>query len=133
MRKTSILLTSMLLLVGCAESVAVIGTGAGAANGKIVQSSLQSAASLGIKQQTGKTPLGHAFNYMNNHTTKEKQTECSSLAEKKELENCSTIKEKIASSEITTKEKDYFGNESANTFLSLRSSINKKSKIKYLD
>ena len=52
MRKIFILLVSMLLLVGCVESVAVIGTGA--ANGKVVQSSIQSGASYGLKKIKGK-------------------------------------------------------------------------------
>ena len=51
-------LTVLLLLNGCAESVALLGTSVGgASSGKIVQSSLNSAISYGIKQQTGKSPL----------------------------------------------------------------------------
>ena len=49
MKKIFILLASMFLLVGCIESVAVIG--GGATNGKLVQSSLQSAASYGVKKK----------------------------------------------------------------------------------
>ena len=61
MKKIFILLGSMFLLVSCVESVAVIGTGA--TNGKMVQSSLQSGVSFGIKKQTGKTPVQHALDY----------------------------------------------------------------------
>ena len=43
MKKIFILLTSMFLLVGCIESMALIS--GGAVNGKLVQSSLQSVAS----------------------------------------------------------------------------------------
>ena len=43
MRKIIILLTTMLLLNGCAESVALLGTSVnGVSNGKILQSSLNS-------------------------------------------------------------------------------------------
>mgnify|MGYP006085497949 CR=1 FL=1 len=49
MKKIFILLTSMFLLAGCIESVVVLG--GGATNGKIVQSSIQSAASYGMKKK----------------------------------------------------------------------------------
>ena len=49
MKKIFILLTLMILLVGCVESVAVIGTGA--TNGKIVQSTLQTGLSYEIKKK----------------------------------------------------------------------------------
>ena len=61
MKKLFLLLSSMFLLVGCIESVAVIG--GGAANGNIVQSSFQSGLSYGVKKQTGKSPLEHALAY----------------------------------------------------------------------
>ena len=134
MKKIFILLASIFFLTGCAESVAVLGTGistsVGAANGKMIPSSLQSAASLGVKKKTGKTPLGHALNYIDN---KKNLTECSSFNEKKEIEICLTEKEKITSGKIKIKEKRSFENQPMNISLSLQSSIDKKSKIKYLD
>ena len=51
MKKLFILLASMFLLVGCVESVALMG--GGAVNGKVVQSSFKSGASYGIKKITG--------------------------------------------------------------------------------
>ena len=58
--KIFVLLTTMLLLSGCAESVALLGSSiGGASNGKIVQSSFNSAISYGVKKQTGKAPLEH--------------------------------------------------------------------------
>ena len=57
MRKIIILFTTMFLLNGCAESIALLGTSiGGASNGKILQSSLNSAISYGVKKQTGKGP-----------------------------------------------------------------------------
>jgi hypothetical protein len=55
------LLITLFLLNGCAESVALLGTGA--TNGKIVQSSFNTVISYGVKKQTGKTPIGHAIAY----------------------------------------------------------------------
>ena len=55
------LLAALFLLNGCAESVALLSTGA--SNGRIVQSSLNSAISYSVKKQTGKTPLEHAIAY----------------------------------------------------------------------
>ena len=64
MKKIFGLLITLLLLNGCAESVALFGTSAGgASSGKLLQSSLNSAISYGVKKQTGKTPLEHALAY----------------------------------------------------------------------
>ena len=61
MKKISLLLSTIFLLNGCAESLALIGPGA--SNGRLFQSSLNSAISYGVKKQTGKTPLEHAIAY----------------------------------------------------------------------
>ena len=64
MKKIFGLLTALLLLNGCAESVALLGTSVGgASSGKILQSSLNSAISYGVKKQTGKSPLEHVVAY----------------------------------------------------------------------
>ena len=52
MKKIFGLLITLLLLNGCAESIALLG---GATNGKMVQSSFNSVVSYGVKKQTGKT------------------------------------------------------------------------------
>ena len=59
MRKILGLLATLLLLNGCAESVALLGTGA--SNGRIVKSSFNSVISIGVKKQTGKTPIEHVL------------------------------------------------------------------------
>ena len=59
MKKILLLLSTIFLLNGCAESLALLGPGA--SNGRFVQSSLNSAISYGVKKQTGKTPLEHAI------------------------------------------------------------------------
>ena len=49
---------------GCAESVALLGSSvSGASSGKILQSSLNSAISYGVKHKTGKGPLEHVKAY----------------------------------------------------------------------
>ena len=121
----------MFLLVGCVESVAVVGTGA--ANGKLAQSSLQSIASYGIKKTTGKTPLGHALNVIKKEKLLEKDESCSSSDSKKDLEICLRVKERIISNPAKLKEKEYTDKPSRTFTSSLRSSIDSKSKIKYLD
>ena len=121
----------MFLLVGCVESLAVLG--GGASNGKLLQSSIQSGVSLGIKKRTGKSPLEHALNLVGNDKSQKKQTKCSSFAKKKELEICLLLEKRITASKLKIKEKNSLANPSIDTVLSLKSSINKKSKIKYLD
>ena len=110
----------MFLLVGCVESIAVFS--GGVSNGKLVQSSLQSAASYGIKKRTGETPIRHALNYVNKNRISKKKDSCSSFVNKKELEICLKIEKRIIDKQVKIKD-----------LSSLQSSINKKSKIKYLD
>ena len=98
MKKTIILIASMFLLASCVESIALFGSGA--ANGKLTQSSINSAVSYGIKKQTGKSPLEHALQF-----SKKNKAKKNSFLGKPLMENTS----------------------------SLQSSIDKKSKIKYLD
>ena len=129
MKKIFILLVSMSLLVGCIESVAVIG--GGAANGKVAQSSLQTAVSYGIKKKTGQSPFGHALTYVKEKKPQKNQKFCSSFVDKKELELCLMVKERIDAKSL--KEKELFSKPSKKITSSLQSSINKKSKIKYLD
>ena len=131
MKKIFILLTSMILLVGCVESIAVLG--GGATNGKLVQSSIQSAASYGIKKKTGETPMGHALNYVKKNNTIQEKNACSSFINKKDLEICLMVKKRIVSKQAKVKEKELADKVSKELTSSLQSSINMNSKIKYLD
>ena len=131
MKKLFFLLTSMFLLAGCIESVVAIG--GGASNGKLMQSSLQSAASYGVKQKTGKTPFGHAFKYVTKNKIIEQKESCSSFVNKKELEICLMVEKRIILNQAKIKEKEYSNNTLKVATSSLQSSINRKSKIKYLD
>jgi hypothetical protein len=130
MKKIFILLASMFLLSGCIESLVTIG--GGAANGKLSQSSLQSAASYGVKKTTGKTPIGHAINLVKKENSKENKS-CSTFDNKKDLELCLMLEKRISSKQAKLEEKKYLNKTSKELTSSLQFSINEKSKIKYLD
>ena len=121
----------MFLLAGCMESVALIG--GGAQSGNVLQSSLQSAASYGVKKTTGKSPLKHAVNYVKGNNKKKEKNSCSSFIDKEELEICLMVEKKIISRQAKVKEKESSNNPSKELTSSLQSSINDRSKIKYLD
>ena len=103
MYKISGLLITLLLLSGCAESVALLGTSM--SNGKIVQSSVNSAISYGVKKQTGKTPLEHAIAYAEEKNPEKKEETCISFIEKTRSEFCTIVKKQISLTNITVKEK----------------------------
>ena len=93
MKKIVLLLSVIFLLNGCAESIAFLSTGA--SNGRIVQSSLNSAISYGVKKQTGKTPLEHAIAYAEEKNPEKKQEPCISLIEKTSSEFCTVVKKQL--------------------------------------
>ena len=133
MKKIFGLLTTLLLLNGCAESVALLGTSAGSAsNGKILQSSLNSAISYGVKKQTGKSPLEHALAYAEEKNPKKEEEPCLSFIEKTNSAICLIVKKQLnlTKSKIINEKK----NESLKDLTSsLQPNINTNSKIKYLD
>ena len=93
MKKTLLLLTTIFLLNGCAESIALLGSGA--SNGRIVQSSLNSAISYGVKKQTGKTPLEHAIAYAEEKNPDRKKETCISSLEITRSEFCTIVKKQV--------------------------------------
>ena len=103
MKKIFLLLTTILLLIGCAESLALLGSGA--SNGRIVQSSLNSAISYGIKKQTGKTPLEHAIAYAEEKNPERKKETCISSFEITRSEFCTIVKKQIKSKSTAMAEK----------------------------
>ena len=130
MKKILGLLVILLFLNGCAESVALLGTSV--SNGKIVQSSISSSVSYGIKKQTGKTPIEHAIAYAEEKNPEKKKEPCLSFVEKTNSEICAIVKKQLN----LTKSK--LLNNSRNKSIkdltsSIQPSIDKKSKIKYLD
>ena len=103
MKKVLFLLSLILLLNGCAESIALLSTGA--SNGKIVQSSLNSAISYGVKHQTGKTPLEHAIAYAEEKNPEKKQETCISSIERTRSEFCTIVKKQISLTNSVLKDK----------------------------
>jgi len=102
MRKTLLLLSLFFLLNGCAESIALLG---GASNGKIVQSSLNSALSYGVKKQTGKSPLEHAIAYAEEKNPDKKQDTCISSLEITRSEFCTVLKKQVSLKNTELKDK----------------------------
>ena len=103
MKKTLLLLSAILLLNGCAESIALLGSGA--SNGRIVQSSLNSAISYGVKKQTGKTPLEHVIAYAEEKNSERKKETWISSFEITRSEFCTIIKKQIKSKSTAMIEK----------------------------
>ena len=93
MRKILLLLSTTFLLNACAESLALLGPGA--SNGRFVQSSLNSAISYGVKNQTGKSPLEHAIAYAEKHNPERKKETCISSFEISRSEICAIAKKQI--------------------------------------
>ena len=130
MKKILGLLATLLFLNGCAESVALLGTSV--SNGKIIQSSISSSVSYGVKKQTGKSPLEHAIAYADQKNPQKKKEPCLAFVEKTNSEICAIVKKqlKITKSKILNKSKE---NSIKDLTSSLQPDINKKSKIEYLD
>ena len=103
MKKILLLLSTIFLLNGCAESLALLGPGA--SNGRFVQSSLNSAISYGVKKQTGKTPLEHAIAYAEEKNPERKKETCISSFEITRSEVCTIVKKQIKSKSAAVVEK----------------------------
>jgi superfamily II DNA helicase RecQ len=142
MKKLSILVFTFLFLTGCYQSMALLGPATGAANGKVVQSSLQSAASYGIKKQTGKSPFEHVVAY-----SEQKDLE-NCEEENKQTKKCLNLNEKLLSAQSLVEQKDQIITEikteskeviqekaksARELAISVQAAIIEKSKIKYLD
>ena len=103
MKKVLLLFSVAFLLSGCAESLALLGPGA--SNGRLVQSSLNSAISYGVKKQTGKTPLEHAITYAEKINPEKKQDTCISSIEVTRSEFCTIVKKQISLTNTALKKK----------------------------
>ena len=129
MKKILFLLSLSLLLNGCAETIALLGTGA--SNGKIVQSSLNSAISYGVKQKTGKSPLEHAIAYAEEKNPEKKQDTCLSSIEMTKSEFCAVVKKQITLTNNALKEKtsEILKNNPKKLVVSLKTKIKETSLI----
>ena len=93
MKKILLLLSIIFFLNGCAESLALLGPSA--SNGRLVQSSFNSAISYGVKKQTGKTPLEHAIAYAEEKNPEREKETCISSFEITRSEFCTIVKKEI--------------------------------------
>ena len=133
MKKILGLLLGLLLLTGCAESLALLGpTSSAVTGGNIAQSAFSSAVNYGVKKQTGKTPMEHAIAYAEEINPEKKKEPCLSFAEKTNSEICAIVKKQLelTKSKILMRSKEKSIKDLTS---SLKPYINKKSKIKYLD
>ena len=133
MKKVSGLLTALLLLSGCAETMALLGPASTSiGGGNVVRSSLSSGVSYGVKKQTGMSPTEHALAYAERINPEKTKEPCLSFVEKTNSEICAIVKKQLnlTKSKIINDTRD-------KTLKDLTSSlppiIDKKSKIKYLD
>ena len=133
MKKVSGLLTALLLLSGCAETMALLGPASTSiGGGNVLRSSLSSAVSYGVKKQTGMSPTEHVLAYAEKVNPEKKKEPCLSFVKKTNSEICAIVKKQLN----LTKSK--IMNATRNKPLkdltsSLQPNIDKKSKIKYLD
>ena len=133
MKKILGLFLGLMLLTGCAESLALLGpTSTAVTGGNIAQSTFSSAINYGVKKQTGKSPMEHAIAYAEEINPEKKKEPCLSFAEKTNSEICAIVKKQIELTKskilIRSKEKSI-----KDLTSSLKPDISKKFKIKYLD
>ena len=133
MKKILGLLLGLLLLTGCAESLALLGpTSTAVTGGNITQTAFSSAVNYGVKKKTGKSPMEHAIAYAEEINPEKKKEPCLSFAEKTNSEICTIVKKQLelTKSKILMRSKEKSIKDLTS---SLKPNINKKSKIKYLD
>ena len=136
MKKNFCLLLIFTFLSGCFGSFAFLGpastTAASGASGNIARGAFTSTVSYGIKKTTGKLPLEHAVTYAEEKNPKSKKEPCLAFAEKTNLKICTILKKQLksAKTKILKKSQDKTLKDLTS---SLQPTIDKKSKIKYLD
>ena len=98
MKKIFVILTSITLLSGCVETMALLGPASSlVGGGNVVHSSISSAASYGVKKTTGKSPMQHALAYAEEKNPNKKKEKCLSFAKQKKSEACYIAKKQISS------------------------------------
>ena len=133
MKKISGLLTALLLLSGCAETMALLGPASTSiGGGNVLRSSLSSAVSYGVKKQTGMSPTEHALAYAERINPEKTKEPCLSFVKKTNSEICAIVKKQLSltKSKIINETRDKSLKDLTS---SLQPNIDKKSKIKYLD
>ena len=97
MKKIFSVIPLVFILSGCAETMALLGpTSSAFGGGNVLQSSLTSAASFGIKKSTGKAPIQHAIEFAEKHNPNREKEKCINFLEATSSEVCTVLKSKIA-------------------------------------
>ena len=117
MKKILLSISTLILLTGCAETVAFLGPASSmatsmAGGGNLARSTLTSAADIGIKKSTGKSSIEHAISLAEKHNPERKKVKCVNFLEITETEVCTVLKKRVSE---------------------LRKKIDKHSKVKILD
>ena len=77
MKKIFSVIPLVFILSGSAETMALLGpTSSAFGGGNVLQSSLTSAASFGIKKSTGKAPIQHAIEFAEKHNPSREKEKC---------------------------------------------------------
>ena len=96
MKKIFGLLTTFLLLSNCVESMALLApVSTATGSGNLAHSAVSSALSLGVKQQTGKSPTEHAIAYVKSNNPSNKKEKCLYFIESTNSEACAAINKNI--------------------------------------
>ena len=96
MKKTFSFVITFIFFSGCAESLTLLGPATTSiGGGNVAQSALSSAASYGVKKQTGKSPMEHAISYAEKHNPERKKSKCISFVKSTESELCEILKKNI--------------------------------------
>ena len=96
MKKVFGLLTTLLLLNGCAESLALLGPASTVVGGgNIARSAVSSTITYGVKKQTGMSPAEHALAYVKENNPEHKKEKCVSFLESTNSEACAAVKKNI--------------------------------------
>jgi len=97
MNKILIIVLLAITLSGCANSLAFLGPASSlAGGGNVAQSAVSSAASYGVKKQTGMSPSEHAIAYVKKHNPENKKEKCLEFIDLSNTEACAAVKENIS-------------------------------------
>ncbi len=96
MRKIFLNFALLIILNGCAESMALLGPASTAVGGgNIMQSSFSAAVSYGVEKKTGKSPVEHAIEFAEKNNPKKEKKPCVSFLESTSTELCAVLKNKL--------------------------------------
>ena len=96
MKRILIAISFIIMLNGCANSLAFLGPASSLAGGNITQSAMSSAVNYGVKKQTGMSPSEHAIAYVQKHNPENKKEKCLEFFDITYSETCAAIKENIS-------------------------------------